>query len=655
MRYTLLIMALFCFYFLNGQTCEEAKKANYACSFSKPAYNQEKALHQIYDQRFVHINIEANDSNTYIVNTVTYKLRSRQDTIHAVYFEFSPTFIMDSIDINGITSSYYYSNDTVIVYPGIPIYPYTDFWVSISYHGYSTTGGSTRGITNTYSSQYNQHITWSLSESFHLKDWLPCKQDLTDKLDSAWIFITVDSTCKAGSEGVLTAITPMPNGKMRYEWKEHHAIVYYLLSIAVGKYINYEIYAHLPGMSDSLRIMNYIYANPQCLLDNKTDIDRTVNFLQIYSDKFGLYPFHDEKYGHSLVPLGGGMEHQTMTSLGSFVHYLVAHEMAHAWFGDYVTCASWQDIWINEGFASYGEYIASQNYFNQETADITMRHFQWQARIEPEGSIYVPFEVAWDENRIFNGNLSYKKGACLIHMMRYLCNNDTLFFNTLKLLLQTYKDSVMTGADVRNLFESYTDIDFHPLFDQYYYGKGYPIYNISWRQDSTSTGWNDVTIHIDQRGSSSDNNLFTTPLPFQIIFANHHDTLVKLIPNQNSQTFSVYIQNSKIDTIRFDPQNWILDSLESMVYVNPLSDDEQLWNIYPNPAKDHVTINAFTMNKPVTVELYSISQQCLLQQSINHFPCTIELPSSVKSGVYTLKMYNASHIYLKKIVILKNE
>ncbi|NMD00160.1 MAG: M1 family metallopeptidase, partial [Bacteroidales bacterium] len=466
--------------------------------------------------------------------------------------EFAPTFTIDSVSVDNFSCTFYYSNDTLILYPNSTIQPYSLFDVSISYHGNATSGGEYRGLTNTYSSDYNQYITWTLSESFHLKEWLPCKQDLTDRLDSAWIFITVDSTCKAGSEGKLTAIVPLSNGKVRYEWKERHPIVYYLLSIAVGKYAEYNFNVHIPGLSDSLFVMNYIYKDPQCLLDNKADIERTADFLRIYSDKFGMYPFADEKYGHCQVPLGGGMEHQTMTSLGYFIHWLVAHEMAHMWFGDHITCANWQDIWINEGFASYGEYVILQNYFDQQTADITMRHFQFRGRIEPEGSIYVPFEIAWDENRIFNGNLSYKKGAALIHMIRYLCDDDSIFFYGLKQLQNIYADSVLTGADVRNLFEAITGKDFHALFDQYYYGKGYPIYNIRWFQDSTQTGWGDLSIQIEQRGSSADNNLFTIPLPFELFKQQQVET-IKLTPSQNIQTFTIQTNGLKIDSIHFDP------------------------------------------------------------------------------------------------------
>lgn len=647
---SILFFVMFFVEHLFSQSCEEVKQ-NHSTSFSRPFALKNQSLHNNYDQKFIYINIEANDSNRFIINTVKYKLKSKSSSIEQVYFEFSPTFTIDSISVNQQVCLFYYSNDTLILYPSTPIAPFSWFDVSISYHGDATSGGEYRGLTNTYSSEYNQYITWTLSESFHLKDWLPCKQDLSDRLDSAWIFITVDSTCKAGSEGKLTAITSLPNGKLRYEWKERHPIVYYLLSIAVGKYAEYSFNTYIPGLSDSLPVMNYIYKDPQCLIDNKADIDRTADFLRIYSDKWGMYPFADEKYGHCQVPLGGGMEHQTMTSLGYFVHWLVAHELAHMWFGDNITCANWQDIWINEGFASYGEYIILQNYFDQATADVTMKNFQYRARKEPEGSVYVPFEIAWDENRIFNGNLSYKKGAALIHMIRYLCNNDSIFFYGLKQLQSIYRDSVLTGADVRDLYEQITGIDLHPLFDQYYYGKGYPIYNIRWWQDSTQNLWNDLVLYIEHRGSSQSNNLFTTPLPFRIYHQGTYEN-IRLPISQNIETINFAMNGIKVDSVQFDPEYWILDSLESFsISIEPLASENDYFRVYPNPASDMIIIYCNKTDQNTKIELYSSDNKLIYCDEIQYFPFVFHLNSSISNGLYFLKIISSKALYTHKIVI----
>ncbi len=639
------------YYFVYSQSCEEVKQKYSSSSFSRSFFKNTLSLHSNYDQKFIHINIEANDSNRYINCTVKYILQAKEN-LQSLYFEFAPTFTIDSIFIDDQLCNYYFNNDTLILYTPNTYQTGQYINVSISYHGESTMGGPYRGLTNTFSPEYNQSITWTLSESFHLKDWLPCKQDLADRFDSAWIFITVDSTCKAGSEGILTAITPLPNGKVRYEWKERHPIVYYLLSIAVGKYFEYSYYFTIPGYNDSILFMNYIYQDPAYFINNKANIDRTIDFIRIFSDKFGLYPFADEKYGHCLVPLGGGMEHQTMTTIGNFNHYLVAHELAHMWFGNNITCATWQDIWINEGFASYAEYIALQYYFDQHTADLTMAGFHARARKEPEGSIYIPIEEAWDESRIFNGNLSYKKGAALIHMIRYLCNNDSIFFTGLKQLQSIYNDSILTGNDVKNLYESLTGIDFDPLFNQYYYGKGYPIYNIIWWQDSSNHQYQNLYIKINQRGSSSDNNLFTIPLPFRLFSGNQWWDII-VHPSQNTEIFEIQTNHLKIDSVQYDPQNWILDSLESIqIAIEPINISNVYYSIYPNPANDVFYIYS-NKNLPTSIKLIDIKQHVLYKKEAYQFPISINIPQHISAGVYILKIENTQKVETSKIVIIR--
>ncbi|MCX7861556.1 MAG: M1 family aminopeptidase [Bacteroidales bacterium] len=568
-----------------------------------------------------------------------------------IFFEFSPVFTIDSVFVNHQACNIIRQNDSLFIIPTIPIPPNTDFEVIISYHGIANSGIPYRGLINTYSNEYQQHITWTLSESFHLKHWLPCKQDLADRFDSAWISITVDSTCKAGSEGILSDIIPLGNGKVRYEWKERYPLVYYLLSIAVGKYVEYSFKTKLPGMQDSLLVMNYIYNNPQCLLDNKTDIDRTINFLHIFSNRFGLYPFHKEKYGHSMVPLPGGMEHQTMTSLGYFFHWLVAHELAHQWFGNNITCATWQDIWINEGFASYGEYIALQDYFDQTTADITMRNFQYRARLEPEGSVYVPFEDAHNEVRIFNSNLSYKKGAAIIHMLRYLCKSDSIFFLGLKQLNSIYKDSILTGNDVKVLYESLTGLDLDPFFDQFYYGKGFPIYTLMCFQDSlTNNTWSSITLKLMQRGSSLDNNLFTIPLPIKLIFSDSTDTLVVINPTQNIQFFEINA-TKKLASAIFDPNDWILDSLEGIhIHYEPISKTEPQILIFPNPTNNFVNIYSNLNYGNCRIECYTLDGKKINNVEFSSFPYRYHI-TSLEAGIYILKVSINEFTRIEKLII----
>src|SRR5690606_19223164 len=143
--------------------------------------------------------------------------------------------------------------------------------------------------------------------------------------------------------------------------------------------------------TDSMLLQDYVYDHPDVLPFFREAMDSTEMMIRYFSEQLGRYPFYQEKYGHCLSPLWGGMEHQTMTTLRHFGFELVAHELAHQWFGDYVTCASWADIWLNEGFATYGEYLALRQLRGDTAARAWLRalHSSVTGNIVQGGSVYV--------------------------------------------------------------------------------------------------------------------------------------------------------------------------------------------------------------------------------------------------------------------------
>ncbi|NBO61450.1 MAG: hypothetical protein EBU82_10820, partial [Flavobacteriia bacterium] len=383
-----------------------------------------------YDVNYYKLNLNMTNTSTTLSGYAEMKATAIA-AIDTVLYELFSSLSISSVSLNGTNVPFTRAGSAVKIAANLS--PGTSFIIRTNYSGTPPTaqtnplGGS--GMSNATSPSWGNEVVWSLSEPFCAYEWWPCKQSLTDKADSCDVFITVPNSCKAGSNGVLTQVVNLGNGSSRYEWKHRHPIDYYLISVAVAEYVEYNVFANPVGAPAPILIQNYIYNNPQTLPNFQADIDETVDFMELFYDLYGPYPFEDEKYGHCMAPFSGGMEHQTMTTQGFFNPTLTAHELGHQWWGDYVTCASWCDIWVNEGFASYSEQIMLENlYPGQEVQNMQSVHNNVMS--QPGGSVWVLDSL--NEARIFSGRLTYDKGAAIVHTMRYMLNDDQLFYATLK-------------------------------------------------------------------------------------------------------------------------------------------------------------------------------------------------------------------------------
>ena len=315
-----------------------------------------------YDIKYYRMNIEMTDTSSFIRNDVTIKIKSL-DNLATLFFEFSSSLTVDSVFIGNTRVSFGHEEDLLKIsaVPVIPADRIAD--IRICYHGIVVAKGMFGGFSNEKDSRYNRSVTWSLSEPFYTHEWLPCKQYLPDRFDSCDVNITVPDTLKAASNGLLKAVVPVGKDKVCYRWSSRYPMTYYLIFVAAANYQEYSYYMHFPkptfglvnGITaatlssdepDSLLIQNYIYNVPGYLRSVKDELDDTRTIMLLYSRLFGPYPYMHEKYGHVQSPFGGGMEHQTMSLMFYFEFHLVAHEMSHQWFGDYVTCSDWQNIFI---------------------------------------------------------------------------------------------------------------------------------------------------------------------------------------------------------------------------------------------------------------------------------------------------------------------
>ena len=487
-----------------------------------------------YDVKYLKFNLSMTNASTTLSGDVTTVAKVVSSTLPAYVFELDPAYTIDSVLINGTVHTFTSSGvvRNVAISPSLPMG--SMFTTQVFYNG--TYGGGASffsGISNMVSPSWGTHVTSTLSESYDANQWWPCKQSLRDKIDSVDMWITVADSLKAGSNGVLQAITPIDTAHSRYEWKERNPIDYYLISAAVAPYVDYSYYAHFTGSTDSVLVQNYVYNNPATLPHFKSIIDSTGLMIDYFSTLYGRYPFWQEKYGHCMAPISGGMEHQTMTTLGYFEGTLVAHELGHQWFGDNVTCGSWADIFMNEGFASYTEDLFIDHFRShaQMISDIVLK--QTDVKSYDTGTVFVDDTV--NQNRVFDDRLTYEKGASLLHMLRSVINNDSEFFQVYKTYQQQLKDSTGTILDFRNETKNVlglvvNGINIDSFFNQWAYLQGFPIYDITWNQSGS-----DVYVNLVQTTAvPSSVSLFTLPVDIQLHSATG-DTIIRIVNNQSTQ------------------------------------------------------------------------------------------------------------------------
>ncbi len=612
-----------------------------------------------YDLKFYHLNLNVERNSLFISGNVLSKAQVVASSLDSFAFVLHENHTVDSVYVNGARRNFVSHDSLYKATAGTPIPQNQLFDAIVYYHGTCTTAGGS-AIGNGYnmdtSPSWGNEVTWSLSESICAYHWFPCKQDLRDKIDSSWVFATTDSTNLVGSNGLLTNVVTIGD-KKRFEWKSHRPIDYYLISVSTAKYKQYNLYAHPMYLTnDSIFIQNFIYDNA---INNtswntqKTALNKIVQTIEMESKLFGMYPFYKEKYGHCMAPLGGGMEHQTMTTLGFFDFEIDAHELGHQWWGDNVTCAAWKDIFINEGWASYTEYLCDQYLggISGTTATTKMNNVHNSVMSQTGGSCYFTNADTMDANVIFDSRLTYDKGSAVIHSLRYEINNDSVFFPAIRAFQNTYKGSTASVIDFRDFMATYSGLNFTQFFNQWYYGQGYPTFSVSWNQ-----GGGVFYLKSTQTTSfPSSIPLFMTHVDYRISRTAKPDTIVRLYHGQNIENYSFPLTGT-VTSIGVDPNNWILNKVGTNTHditlsTGELNNPEVNVFIGPNPTSDALNIYLYNNDKAV-VEVIDITGKLVLTQAIgNHAEFDV---SKFANGIYTVNIKNDKHEVLKTTRVVKN-
>jgi hypothetical protein len=607
-----------------------------------------------YDVKYYKLDIAMENTSRNVAGSVWMRVRVGSQPLDSLAFELykapagSPasasTLIIDSVVVNGRRSpGIRRANYDATAALAQPAAAGSLADARIYYHGEAPAGNSA-AIGNALSTAsgyrmggtfFPYNVTWSLSEPFAAHEWFPCKQVLTDKADSSDVWVTTTLPNKVGSNGVLARTVTLPNNKVRYEWKSRIAIDYYLISVAVAPYLEYVNYANPVG-GPRIPIVNYVY-DQNALNYYRAEIDRTPGFIENYSGLVGLYPFAAEKYGHSMAPLGGGMEHQTMTTQDGFDFTLTAHELFHQWFGDNVTCASWEDIWLNESFASYGEYLSLQAFSTPLNARGWMDNAHTFAQ-RSSGSIYVADTT--NVNSIFDYYLTYKKGAGVVHMLRFLLNDDVKFFRALRTYQTQFRSSTARTADLQRVFEAEAGRPLGYFFQQWFRGNGYPTFNVRWNQVG-----NTCVLRVSETASEPAlTPFFITEVEYKLNFTDGSSWVVRLGQSQATSTFNIPV-GATLSSIVVDPNQWIMDLPGTITFDATLplasraSTAAQLLMLYPNPCRDQLVLAELPASR-ASVEALDATGRLVLRQSVDAAHARLDT-RGLAAGLYQLRLLAA--------------
>ncbi len=595
-----------------------------------------------YDIKYHRCEWEIKPDTNYIKGAVTTYFKPTVAGFNQMQFDFTIALGVDSVKYHSSTISFIQNVGDILQISFPSVIPLNSLdSVTVFYKGNPPSNGFGSFVQTTHDATLHTPIIWTLSEPFGAKDWWPCKQDLVDKIDSLDIFVTAPQINKVGSNGVLLSVTQSGTDRIHH-WKTRYPIAAYLVAIAVTNYAEYSNYVPLAG-GGSLQVLNYVY--PEDSANAATITPDIINTIQFYDSLTIQYPFANEKYGHAEFGWGGGMEHQTMTFLIGFNHSLMAHECAHQWFGDYITCGSWEDIWLNESFATYFETLTEERYFHPTFV------WQLQQRILQITSVAngsVKCDDTTNVNRIFDGRLSYNKGSYVLHMLRWKLG-DNAFFQGIRNYLN---DPLLAGGyaktpQLKAHLENSSGLNLTSFFNEWYYNQGFPSYQLLWNQIGTT-----VNLQVNQTASDPSVSFYELPIPIEFKGVGH-DTIVVFNHTFSGQQFTANL-NFTVDSVKFDPDLHILSNNNVVTGVPTLAALTNDISVFPNPVKQDVNFKIqLKAAQTLTFELFDVLGGKIYSRddSFSQGSSTASIPMErLAKGSYFIKIRGGDINFSQKII-----
>ncbi len=495
-----------------------------------------------FDVQHYALSLDLDFTSETITGALTCTFKSLIPSQTAVDLNLRDELTVDSVKAGALNAGFSHINHLLSITLPVAVSQDQVGSVTVYYHGTPYYDGAA-GMDFTF--EFGTQLCWTKATPFRSRYWWPCKDYPEDKADSLDLYIECPNIYDVATNGVQQSVTPVGGSRKVEHWRHRYPICTYLVALCVADYVMNVSSWSADG--DTIPFLCYsLPGNTEAMTAFQTDGPEA---LTILSDLFGTYPYINEKMGHADFGWTGAMEHQTFCMYSTDFHtdWVIAHESAHQWWGDMITCRTFHHIWINEGFASYCEAL-----FMEATAGVTAYHNYMQTmKFLGPGSIYVE-NLTYPE--IYDGNLSYNKAGWVLHMLRGVLG-DSLFYHGVQAFANSeFRYGTANTQDFIDVVSPAVGQDISWFMNEWIYGEGNPQYEVGYETRPDGLGDYELTFFIEQVQTYP--TLYEMPIRIRLVTtAGNIDTTI-----WNEGKFMLYNMSVPDSVIAFqlDPQQWIL-------------------------------------------------------------------------------------------------
>ncbi len=458
--------------------------------------------------------------------------------------DLSRALTADAVTVDGQAADFRRKDDQLLVAVKKPPRNDQSLSIAVTYHG------TPEGKGFTFAQRNGQPAISSYGMPFTARQWWPNKDDPADKADSADVLITVPAPLTAASNGKLLKTATNTDGTRTFHWRVDYPIYPDTVSVAIAEYVMFED-RYRAGDGTVMPLQFYVF--PPDEEKARRDFSVVPQIMRSHVQRFGEYPFLREKYGIAEFATYSFREHQTLPSYAEKMitgdhanDAIVAHELAHQWFGNSLSVRDWRHVWLNEGFATYAAMLWQEGRDGAAAYRTQMNKLAQDALVGP-----IFMSDVTDSKQLF-GAVTFQKGAWVPHMLRHVMG-DQPFFAALRKYVAEYSYRNVSTEDFRAVCEGVYGKSLEWFFAQWIYGVSRPSYRVSWTAA-------DHRLSLTIRQVQTDAPAFTMPVDVVVRIpsgAQRHT----IWNDRSEQTFEIALgepAGDSVATVAIDPDDWIL-------------------------------------------------------------------------------------------------